>query len=162
MTDSVATDMRAGLRRLAKAVIVATTKVDGTRYAMAATAVTEMSLDPPSILICVNQNASIHQPLSRATHFCLNILNDTQRDVAERCGGKATGEARFEGNDWRDDAEAPYLADSQAAFICKRAMSFSFGTHTAYVGEVVGVKLSGDAAPLVYVDGRYVRVGEDC
>ena len=56
--DQIAVQMRDALRRLAKAVVVITVRHDGQRYAMAATAVSELSMDPPSLLICVNPEMS--------------------------------------------------------------------------------------------------------
>ena len=66
--------MRQGLRGLAKTVVAITTRFSGQRYAMAATAVSELSINPPSLPACVNKGASIHSPISEATKFCNNIL----------------------------------------------------------------------------------------
>lgn len=71
--------MRDALRRHAKAVVVITCVHEGQRYAMAATACVEVSMNPPSFLICVNKSASIHLPLSSgAPKFGVNILSSTQ------------------------------------------------------------------------------------
>ena len=61
--SSVALSLREGLRRLAKAVVVITCRHDGQRYAMAATAVSELSMEPPSLMICNKSSASLNSPL---------------------------------------------------------------------------------------------------
>jgi flavin reductase (DIM6/NTAB) family NADH-FMN oxidoreductase RutF len=77
----VGSQLRAALRRLAKAVVVVTCKENGSRFAMAATAVSELSMDPPSMLVCVNKTASIFDPLTRVKHFGINILHSSQRAI---------------------------------------------------------------------------------
>ena len=73
-TSQTALALREGLRRLAKAVVVITCQHGGERFAMTATAVSELSMDPPSLLICVNRSASLHAPLS-AKAACLSVLD---------------------------------------------------------------------------------------
>ena len=58
--DSFKSDFRKAMRRLTSAVTVITTAHEDRRYGMTATAVTSVSADPPSLLICVNRSASLH------------------------------------------------------------------------------------------------------
>lgn len=153
-------DMRRALRRLAKAVVIITSRHDGRRFAMAATAVSELSLDPPSLLICVNRTASIHAPLSRGAHYCVNILDAGQEHLARLSSGAIKGEARFEQGDWAEASlGVPYLRDAQASFVCENRRSLSHGTHDIFIGEVMEAFTHGDVDPLVYCDGRYGRFG---
>ncbi len=72
---SLAADLKMAMRGFAQSVvIVSTVGSDGARYAMAATAVTPLSMDPPSMLICVNRTASSHATLESGANFALNIL----------------------------------------------------------------------------------------
>lgn len=156
---SVETLMRQGLRRLAKAVVVITAKHAGERYAMAATAVSELSMDPPSLLICVNQTASIFPALQAEPHFCINILHAGQQRLAEACSGAIKGEARFKLGEWRMTAEGPpRLLGAQASFICRKTSCIRHGTHGVFIGDVVSVFVEGAVAPLIYVDGGYTAL----
>lgn len=151
-------DLRTALRRLAKAVVIITTRHDGVRYAMSATAVSEMSMDPPSMLVCVNRQASIYQPLARRAPFAINILDCSQGDVAERCSGKVKGEDRFVGSEWVDRSlQVPCLVGAQATIVCSNVRRLDHGTHGVYIGEVVEVETYGQPSPLVYLDGQYGR-----
>jgi len=155
----IATALREGLRRLAKAVVVITCRHEGVRYAMAATAVTELSMDPPSLLICVNRSASLHAPLLAEADFCVNILHGDHLDLAAVCSGQVKGEARFETGHWSgEDDQPPWLDDAQASFICRQQHALDYGTHRIVIGRVEAVRLYGGVDPLVYVDGRYARV----
>jgi flavin reductase (DIM6/NTAB) family NADH-FMN oxidoreductase RutF len=158
-TSQTALALREGLRRLAKAVVVITCQHHGARYAMTATAVSELSMEPPSLLICVNRTASLHAPLSAKAGFCVNILHRAHTDISALCSGKAKGEARFALGRWHaDDSGIPYLADAQASFLCRHEQSVDYGTHSIVIGLVEKVLIHGNVDPLVYVDGTYSHV----
>ena len=151
--------MRQALRRLAKAVVVITSRHGDARFAMAATAVSELSLDPPSMLICVNQTASLHSPLAEGANFCVNILDRSQEDIARLCSGAVKGEARFAKGEWGEaHANVPYLREAQASFVCLNEQNFAYGTHRVFIGRVVEALTHGTVDPLVYVDQRYCAV----
>jgi flavin reductase (DIM6/NTAB) family NADH-FMN oxidoreductase RutF len=152
-------NLRQSLRRLAKAVVIITTAKDGVRYAMAATAVSELSFDPPSMLICVNQSASLYPVLAQGAPFAINILHHSQQTVADHCAGKVKGEARFEFGAWSDTAlGVPRLDNAQATILCQNVNMFVHGTHGIFIGNVVEAMVHGDPDPLIYVDGRFTTV----
>jgi flavin reductase (DIM6/NTAB) family NADH-FMN oxidoreductase RutF len=156
----VALQLREGLRRLAKAVVVITCRYEGQRYAMAATAVSELSMDPPSLLICVNRTASLHLPLSQGADFCVNILHSGHSDISAACSGKVRGEARFAVGKWGETPEGcPILEEAQASFFCRYDQAMSYGTHDIVIGRVEAVFIQGEVSPLVYADGRYLNLG---
>jgi len=158
-TSQTALALREGLRRLAKAVVVITCRHAGARYAMTATAVSELSMDPPSLLICVNRTASLHAPLAAKAGFCVNILHRSHADISALCAGKEKGEARFTLGRWHDEEGGiPYLADAQASFMCRHEQSLNYGTHSVVIGLVEKVLIHGSVDPLVYVNGTYSRV----
>ncbi|KAL6247073.1 hypothetical protein RBB50_006381 [Rhinocladiella similis] len=150
-----------GLRRHAKAVVVITCRYDGQRYAMAATAACELSLDPPSMLVCVNKSASIHSPLTKGADFCVNILHSSHQTIAAMCSGKVKGEARFQEGNWAEDERlTPYLGDAQASFFCSLDGSFSYGTHDVFIGSIHHARTNGPVDPLVYVNGSYAPLAQ--
>lgn len=166
MTSETAEGLRqevvSGLRRLAKAVVVITCTFEGRRYAMAATAVSELSMDPPSLLICVNKTASISPALADQVDFAVNILHSSHEPISVLCSGATKGEERFKLGHWREGRTGvPILADAQAVFECHFAESLSYGTHDIIVGEVFACTSSSDVDPLVYADRRYVRIMAD-
>lgn len=154
----LAEQLRNGLRRLGKAVVVITCWHDDRRWAMTATAVSELSLDPPSLLVCVNRNASLHAPLTAGARFCVNILHADQLGVSKACSGALRGEERFRAGSWGSGAcGTPYLRDAQASFFCEYATHIEHGTHAVVIGTVSEVDCTGDVDPLIYVDGGYAR-----
>jgi flavin reductase (DIM6/NTAB) family NADH-FMN oxidoreductase RutF len=157
--QQVQAQLRNALRRLAKAVVVVSCHHEGRRYAMSATAVSEVSIDPPSMLVCISRTASIHLPMSASADFCLNILHGSHEEISALCSGKAKGEDRFSVGDWRTSEEGiPYLADAQANILCRSGVALATKSHSIFIGQVLRAMQSGEVDPLVYVDGRYTIV----
>lgn len=159
---NLAAELKQAMRGFAQSVVIVSTADDaGARYAMAATAVTPLSMEPPSMLICVNRTASSHPILESGAHFALNILRTGQMDVARACGGALKGEDRFAVGNWQaDDMGVPYLADAQAAIICHQRQRISYGSHDIFIGDVQAVHVADQVSPLVYFDGNYCKVGD--
>jgi flavin reductase (DIM6/NTAB) family NADH-FMN oxidoreductase RutF len=157
---SVSDELRIAMRSLVQSVVVITTAANGIRHAMAATSVTSVSLDPPSMLFCMNRSASSHATLAAGAGFCINLLGRHHEPLARLCSGAAKGEARFADGEWDEDEDGiPYLTDAQASISCIQDGRVSYGTHDIFIGKVRGVRTTPHVLPLVYVDGVYCGVG---
>jgi flavin reductase (DIM6/NTAB) family NADH-FMN oxidoreductase RutF len=155
-TSTVAAEFKRAMRRLASTVtIISTSDVNGNRYGMTATAVTSVSMDPPSLLICVNTNASIHAPLTGRGAFCVNVLMTEHEDLVGAFSGKLTGAERFAVGNWSEDNRGiPYLEGAQCNLVCDIETVLPFGTHSIIVGNVVAARVAEGIAPLIYADGK--------
>lgn len=148
---------RTAMRRLAATPCLITTMQEGRRHGMAATSVTSLSFDPPSILVCVNLSASIHDPLYAEGRFCANLMSGHHIDLLGAFSGELKGEDRFGLGDWQSEDGLPYLPDAQASIFCRVAERWRYGTHTIFVGQVEAVRTDADMDPMVYLDGRKGR-----
>jgi flavin reductase (DIM6/NTAB) family NADH-FMN oxidoreductase RutF len=149
---------RSAMRRLASGVALITTSHEGRRFGMTATAVTSLSMEPPSLLVCVNQSASVHVPIASRGAFCVNLLSAAQADLGSLFSVKPGGEARFQHGTWVEDEDGlPILEGSQASISCKVTLVTSHGTHTIFAGEVLRVKCLSAIDPLLYLDGSFGR-----
>ena len=155
LNDQLATQTKLALRRLASAVAVVTCRDGQTRHAMTATAVNAMSMQPPSMIVCVNRSTAFHSAISRASGFAINILNRRQVQISMGCGGKVRGEDRFGSGAWSEENGVPVLLDAQARIVCVKEVRFDYGSHTIFVGRVAAVGIHGAVDPLIYVDGQY-------
>jgi flavin reductase (DIM6/NTAB) family NADH-FMN oxidoreductase RutF len=149
--------LKKAMRRMAASVVVVSSRQNDTRFAMSASAVTSLSVDPPSLLVCVNQSASVFPVLLARHDFAVNVLSVIHQPLSVACSGAQTGESRFAIGNWVDDPETnvPYLQDAQASLICAVDLVQRYGTHGIFVGRVKRVTVHGDIQPLIYVDGRY-------
>ena len=159
MTDGapdLTQDFKLAMRRVASTVNVISICVGGAPMGITATAVSSISLDPPSLLICINRAASLHAPLGDVDHFCVNVLHRDQEPVARMFADREQHALRF-GTGWTIDcALPPRLVDAQASILCKRIDHHQFGTHSIFIGVVEEVSLRDDVDPLVYLNGRYL------
>jgi flavin reductase (DIM6/NTAB) family NADH-FMN oxidoreductase RutF len=159
--EQLAAQTKLALRRLASAVAVVSCRYGQTRHAMTATAVNAMSMDPPSMIVCVNRATTFHAAISAATRFAINILHRNQIEISMGCGGKTRGDDRFGQGAWGEEAEVPILTDAQACVVCTKEAKFDYGSHTIFIGRVTSVGIYGEVDPLIYVDGRYTCLPPD-
>lgn len=150
---------KSAMRRLAATVNVITCESDGTRFGITATAVTSLSADPQSLLVCVNRGSSICPIIEQRRAFCVNILAAHHVDISSAFGGKVSGADRFLIGNWDATADGlPFLRDAQASLICDLDNTVGYGTHNVFFGRVRDIHLSGETQPLIYGDGRYCKV----
>jgi flavin reductase (DIM6/NTAB) family NADH-FMN oxidoreductase RutF len=154
-TQQLRNDAKQALRRLASSVSVITCRHGGRDFAMTATAVSALSMEPPSMLVCVNRSAAFHAALHQADAFAINVLSRAHVIISRLCSGEAKGDGRFGVGSWVADAAAPVLADAQAAIICRKDMELDYGTHTVFMGPILSISTNGEVDPLIYVDGQY-------
>jgi flavin reductase (DIM6/NTAB) family NADH-FMN oxidoreductase RutF len=155
-SDDLAAGFRDAMRRAAATVALVTTSEDGVWHGMAATAVTSVSTSPPSLLVAVNHQASIHDPLTRVGRFCVNLLALRHRSLVRAFSGAMKGADRFLLGEWQAcDAAPPMLVDAPAAFECELDASLDYGSHSIFIGQVRAVAINGVSDPLIWSDAAF-------
>ena len=160
--DPLMPDFRAAMRRVASTVTVITTAdAAGQRHGIVATAVSSVTMDPPTLLICVNRSASLYAPLIKRGQFCINVLMAHQHDLVADFSGQKVGDARFDTGDWRldDTTGLPYLHGAQCNLFCRVDWVTSVSTHSVIIAAVDSVQMNGAVAPLLYADGGLRALG---
>ena len=153
--QDLARDFRQAMRRVASTVNVITICVGGTPMGITATAMSSISVDPPSLLVCINRTASMHGSMEDVSHFRVNVLHRDQEEMARMFADRRHQALRFS-EGWTVDCERPpRLVDAQAALLCRRIDHHRFGTHSIFIGQVEEVVLREEVAPLVYLNGSY-------
>lgn len=148
---------RGAMRRLAGTVTIVTVRSGQERHGTTATAVTSVSMDPPSMLVCINRDSRLHGYLLKEDRFCVNMLHADNVEASRLFASPVSAEERFAGGDWRldDDARAPWLANAQANVFCVKDKAIDYGSHTIFIGRVEDVVLRDGISPLIYKDGAY-------
>ena len=156
-SQNCAEGLRGALRSLVRPVAIVTAAHAGRNHAMAATAFCEVSMDPPSMLVCINRSNATHAAVSEGADICLNLLAEDQREISRRCGGGVVPEERFEVGDWvLGPGGPPRLADACASILLRPGRIIDHATHAVVIGEVVDVALRDDRRPLGFHDGAYL------
>ncbi|MDA0238972.1 MAG: flavin reductase family protein [Proteobacteria bacterium] len=148
-----------GMRQLAASVNVITARDNdsGEQNGLTATAACSVSAEPPQLLICANSQAGAHDLIVKAGGFCLNVLALGQDDVAKRFAGMdgADRSERFDLGSWSElTTGAPALDDALANLDCVIAQHIVAGTHSVFIGRIVGSR-TAPGMPLLYGDARF-------
>ncbi|CAM3748031.1 flavin reductase family protein [Parendozoicomonas haliclonae] len=150
----LADQFRQAMRELAAAVHVITTGDVNQRSGLTATAVCSLSMEPASILVCVNKSASAMPLLEKSGQFCVNILGQQQSSVADVFAGRTGCEAheRFEeAGSWTPAWDGVEMLDGALAnVVCDLTSAVESGTHVICIGQVKEVRLASGSAPLIY------------
>lgn len=122
---------------------------------MTATSFSSVSVDPPQILVCLNQNTDTGAVVLEHKHFVVNILGNEQQDVSNNFAGGSSQEERFAAVAWEaGENGAPVLTDALASLECTVVDQVLAGTHWIVIGEVQRV-ICRNGEPLLYYSGAY-------
>jgi flavin reductase (DIM6/NTAB) family NADH-FMN oxidoreductase RutF len=144
------------LGRRAASVAIVTARAGERIHGMTVTAFTEVSLEPPLVLVCADKTSNTHPVIAAGGVFALNLLSAGQAELSNRFASKRDEERRFEGIAWETAATgAPLLPDTLGALDCRVVATHEAGDHVIYVGRVEALRLSPEREPLLYQRGIY-------
>lgn len=138
------------------AIIASTDETHAT--GMAATAWSSLSADPPTVLVCVNQSASVHGVIGRAGAFSLNVVPVGHEETVAIFSAQRglEGRDRFNPDHWTQGAHGmPVLDDAVVSYECNVVARHDHHTHSIFVGEIQSIGRKPDTAPTVHVDGGF-------
>ncbi|MBI3362659.1 MAG: flavin reductase family protein [Chloroflexi bacterium] len=152
--------LRTALRGWASGVTIVTARAGGETHGMTVSSFTSVSLDPPLVLVCIEQSTRTHRLIQASGAFAVSVLNESQGEWSDRFGGRdSDGRERFEGvATFAALTGAPILGDGVAYFDCVIQEKHPAGNHTIFVGQVVAAKLANGRAPLVYWKQAYRKI----
>jgi flavin reductase (DIM6/NTAB) family NADH-FMN oxidoreductase RutF len=157
-------DFRGAMRHLTGGVSIITAGRGKDITGMTVTSVTSLSVDPPTLLVSINRDASSFPLIRRYGAFGVNILNADQLDIAERFAGKGglKGADRFAGAQWVTSVSGvPLLVGALSAVDCEVEEIVERHSHAIVIGRVKDIRSSTRTAALAYWHGRYVAVDQD-
>jgi flavin reductase len=149
---------RQGMRRLPAAVTLVTCRQGDNYFGLTATAVTSLSAEPPSLLTCVNREASAHRAILESRSFCINVLPHDQVALARVFASRRPEDRvrRFSLNKWNELATgAPVLEDAIVAFDCTLDQAIVYASHSILIGQVQDIRLGDVHKHLMYLEGEF-------
>jgi len=161
-TTATADAYRSGMSLLAASVCLITSSHDSENGGMIATAVTSVSTTPPTLLICVNRNASLFKMIEESGTFCVNVLTMAALPLVGLFSNSALRAERFQTGEWGSvPSGAPLCSQALVAFDCRVAKIIEWHSHGIFLGEVSSVIHPGaDTRPLLYMDRRFHHLHE--
>ncbi len=149
-------DFRQAMRCVVSPVAVLTVADCIGGAAMTMTAVSSLSMDPPSLLVAVNRQAAAFPVLLRGAGFCVNFLKEDQQSLAGLCSDPAARQDRLNHAAFAmDDQNMPYVRDALVSIFCEQDGRHLYGSHAIVIGRVRATLTDAESVPLTYLQGRY-------
>ncbi len=154
---------REAMARVGAAVHVVTTAGPAGRYGFTASAVTSVTDDPPTLLVCQNRASDANRAFKANGLLCVNTLAAAQERLSAVFAGMTDCDmdGRFAAAEWGTlVSAAPVLAGALVSFDCRIAQVVEVGTHSVLFCEVVALVVGPGHEGLIYFGRRYhpVRV----
>jgi flavin reductase (DIM6/NTAB) family NADH-FMN oxidoreductase RutF len=148
---------RKALGQFATGVTVVTTRdAEGRPLGLTVNAFCSVSLDPPLVLVCVDNRSATNAGFQASGVFGVSVLAEGQEALSRRFAGP--GIHRFTGLDCATGHEGVALIPGALAhLVCRVSSSNRTGDHTIYVGEVLSL-VAHPGRPLVYHSSAYRRL----
>lgn len=149
----IATDFRAGMRQLAAGISLVTTQTPNGPVGMIATSVCSVSLEPPTLLVCISHAASGYAAFNQNAAIGINLLGAGHAEMVTQFTAKERRQERFSSGQWSvAPGGAPMLGDALAGFDCLVVKKLEHATHTIFIAVAQRVRSSDARTPLVHYD----------
>lgn len=147
------------MRYAGTAVTVVTTGEGEERCGATVSAMCSLTAEPAAVMVCVYNDSRTADAIKENGYFCVNILSEDQKDVAQIFAGMLKPESgdRFGEHNWSiGNTGSPYLENSVSVFDCVVDQQISYGTHTVFIGAVVMAQTS-ENNPLFYCNRQFLK-----
>jgi flavin reductase (DIM6/NTAB) family NADH-FMN oxidoreductase RutF len=148
------------LRTLTYGLYIVTVSVGSQRNAMPASWVSQVSYNPPRIMVAVKKTRRTHRMLTKAGAFGLMVVQKGREDEFAAFKGEDP-ERKFAGRTVAvADSGAPLLPDYLAVFDLKLADTVDAGDHTLFIGEILSAGVSTAGVPATTLDYGKTYIGD--
>ena len=125
-------------------------------HGMTVSAFSSLSLEPPLVLVCIDNAATMAPAMSTASRFAVNILAHNQEELSRRFSGQL--DDRFAGVGYQLAATgSPILDDVVAWLDCRIVARHPAGDHVIVIGEVEQAE-AFEGQPLLYYRSGYAML----
>ena len=126
-------------------IYILTTRFEDTINGMVASWVSQVSYDPPLVMVAIHPNRYSHDLIVQSRSFALHLLSREQKGLLARFKGRDARE-KFASIDWKVGVTgAPILKECIGCMECRIIERLSPGNHTLFIGEVVGAVFNAEA-----------------
>jgi flavin reductase (DIM6/NTAB) family NADH-FMN oxidoreductase RutF len=148
---------RSALATYSSGVTIVTLCYEGHCYGLTVSSFCSLSLNPPLVLICVDQRCQSHDLIEKVGTFAVNILAEDSAWLAAHFASRMIDKFADIPHHW-GETEMPLLDQALATIECSVVNQFPGGDHSIFVGSVVAARVSKDMPPLIYQRSHYCRL----
>ena len=133
------------------------------RNGQIANTVFQITSEPPTIAVSINKNNLTHQFITESKVLSVSVLSqDTPLSFIGRFGFKSGRDVdKLEGINYKiGETGAPVVIDNTLAYLeAKVNKEVDVGTHTIFIGELVGAEVIKEGEPMTYAYYHQVKRG---
>src|SRR5262249_31527554 len=151
---------RAALSQFASGITVVTTRdAAGKPLGLTVSAFCSVSLEPPLVLVSVDERSETHEGFKASGLFAVSVLAEGQDEVSQMFA--RGGRKKFAAVPMQTGAHRLRLVPGALAHLeCSVRAAHPAGDHTIYVGEILSLAVRA-GRPLVYHRGGYRQLAGD-
>lgn len=138
--------------------VVATLDSEGNPRGLTVSSFCSVSLDPPLVLVCVDNRSETHAGFLASKLFGVSVLAEDQQEVSRRFASLGADRNAFEFA--RGPHGAPLVPKALAGIECALYAAHEGGDHRIYLGEVLSLE-ARPGRPLVYHASGYRRLVDE-
>ena len=142
---------RHALGRFASGVTVITVQYEGRPHGMTANSFVSVSLEPPLILVSLDNRSFMHRVLPTIRRFGISVLRHDQEPLSNHFAGRLVPELHLR---FVTREGIPLLEGAIAYFIVQLEDAHRAGDHTLYICRVENFEWNDDK-PLLFYAGQY-------
>lgn len=146
------------MARVPTPVTVVTAPGDGVEAGATASAVASLSLEPPLMLVCLDDRSRTLDALRRAGRFAVNVLGAAGEEHARTFASTDPHERKWQGVARSERAGLPILDEALVWVACELRDLLDGGDHTIMTGTVLELG-TRDGVPLLFHEGGYRPLG---
>jgi len=151
------------LRNLSYGLYVVASQKQGKLNAQIANTVGQVTSEPPTISVCINKQNLTHEFITESKVFTASILSqDTPLSFIGHFGFKSGREVdKLKDVNYKlGVTKAPIILDHSLAYLEARVIDqVDVGTHTVFIGELVGADVIKEGEPMTYAYYHQVKRG---
>ena len=154
---------RKALRSLSYGLYGVASQKQGKLNGQIANTVFQVTSQPPNISVCINKQNLTHEFITESKVFAASILSqDTPLSFIGHFGFKSGREVdKLKDINYKlGETKAPIILDHCLAYLEARVIDqVDVGTHTIFIGELVGADVIGEGEPMTYAYYHQVKRG---
>jgi flavin reductase (DIM6/NTAB) family NADH-FMN oxidoreductase RutF len=154
MPGGNSTEFRGALGRFASGVTVITVRHEDHTHGMTANAFVSVSLDPPLVLVSLDNRSRLRGIIPEVGRFGISVLSEDQEAFSDHFAGRKVEDLTVA---FATQHDVPLIEGAVAHFVVESVDVHPAGDHTLFIARVE-YYAARDGRPLVFYGGKYQRL----
>jgi flavin reductase len=161
---SASTDeFKEAMRQFASGVTIVTAEHAEELYGITVSAFSSISLDPPIVMVAINNASPLAEMILEAEHYAVHVLSADQQELSSIFAASIPGTEKYgKITVERGVSGAPTFSGTLAMLECVLDQTLEVGTHTLMFGRVVRSTAQPEPGnPLIYYHRSYRTLADE-